>query len=355
MEEKLYRDQSSNERFTWFGFQDDFSIGLQITGLEEAYVKVFVGSVCVWGASEDEGLRVDIPAFVRFFAENWNAIQLEAFPNNLQVPKVSDWHRTITRINQNRTVRLVGRTAIFTEKSNNFRSRHCLVDVMPTGMEQQKHAEIWFLSQANAISIDVPELNVTRPLVPVDWREIVERTCNYLAQQLEATSSQNHDLQSAIQLWGSRDSRRSTHELIYLYTGIDDESMIGRITKMLTPEDSTNLLSHKSEILAAARMRPVGLKSEDLQLLFDRIESAAYTPSPALDELSIRLSNERKYSLRRGEVLFESGYAIARWLGEQLNESSAVNPLKMLETWGIKVTHVKLRTNAIDAVGYWGP
>ncbi len=351
----LHRDHSSSESFTWFGFKDDFSIGLRITDLGEAYVKVFVGGLCVWGEPEDEGLRIGIPAFVRFFAENWDAIQLEAFPNNIQVPRVSDWHHTMARINQNKTARLVERTAIFTEKFNNFRSRHCLVDIMPTGMEQHNHVEIWFFSYANAISIDVPELNVTRSLLPVDWRDIVEHTTDYLVQQLQATSSQNHDLHSAIQLWGSRDSRPPTNELVYLYTGIDDESVIGRIARTLRPEDSTNLLSHMSEILAAARMRPVGLNSEDLQLIFDRIESTPYTPSPALDELSSRLIYERTYSLRPGEVAFESGYAIACWLREQLNETSAVNPLKILNTWGIKVTHVTLWTNSIDAVGYWGP
>ncbi len=108
-----------------------------------------------------------------------------------------------------------------------------------------------------------------------------------------------------------------------------------------------------NELLAAARMTPRELPTEDMAKILDQICSLSRVAVTRLDEWSQELlplvgARQRPH---------EQGYAAANWLRGQceLPGGSAVDLETLYRSLGIRVLDVSLKSEVLEAVAVWGP
>lgn len=343
--EPMTLSKLTSEKLIWFGTAQKLSIGLRVLSLNEIYLRFIIAGFPLVNDSGSIESRIEMLSFINFFAENWDAIQLETFPQNVKASNVSDWwHKTHSKkIQYNPSGKEI----------ESFNSRHCL-SIQLGGAECGTTEKIWFISQQNDILVEVPKKGIACTLLINEWREAVEGLCEQLVHIIKTQEIRTSEMLFTIDQWEARERPRPKNKLLGLYTGISDEKIITQLTRSFSANDPIYFQFHNSEILAVARMRPEGLNNEDLQLLFNKIESSPHCPSNALDKLSRDLFLDVPV-YRYGQMPFNDGQMAANWLRNKIGNPRRVNPGELLKDWGVIVGSVELSSNKIDAIGYWGP
>jgi Zn-dependent peptidase ImmA (M78 family) len=341
------------EGFHWFGFEDLFSIGLRFEASGDVFIKLFVGTEAVWGTND--GVKLNHTAFVSFFGTNWSALWLESFPDNVQAESVSDWWPAVSRYHQR--IKPSNVRQLFQERWDHFRYRHCLSDLLLTDNEDLLRPEIWFVNVQSSMLVDVPELAL-RKLVSIGAvMNCIERACSMIVAQMSSGHVLSTGESSSIDIWRTRQSKKSPADLVLFFTGIDDPQLLDRMSQHVDATDVSDIFSHKSEILAAARMRPAGLRKEDINTVFDEIDKTAKVETALLDDLSEEALDQLVPLLRSNEPPFVQGAEIASWLRMRLNYEieDVLNPDPLLRSWNVVVREFTIFSGSIDAIALWGP
>lgn len=338
--------------YHWFGYEESLSIGVRFSSEGILFLKVNIGSKSIWG----DGIAVNRAELIRFFGENWGALWLESFPDNLEVQTVGQWWPAARKIY--RAISLPTLRERFEHVWRKFRLRHCLSASFLAIDTVVVWPEIWLVSSGRDMILDVPALNIHKAVPLGATMNTLERACNFLSAGIGTNQSKTslEDAQ-ALKIWRTREEARSATELTALYAGLEEPRLLDRILPATGKLNISDVISHQSETLAAARMRPGGVSNDDLELIFMGIEEVPRISTPTLDALSEEAVKHLSPVLQAGEPPFEQGYQLALWVRDRLGLSytDLLNPYELLSNWGVKVKTVTLGTIAIDALAFWGP
>lgn len=346
--------QDRAEGFHWFGFEDSLTIGLRLSQLG-VFIKLFLGADPIWGKVNDDGIELNYSAFIKFFGENWDALWLERFPDNVSVTSVSEWWPTVRRNHRNSSTSALRLT--LQNQWDTFRSRHCLSDLLLKTTDDALLPEVWFVGDGASMLIDVPELAL-RKMVPIGAAmNCIERACNMIAMHALSSVTQGEQEKSAISVWRSRRDQRPVTELVSLFVGLDDDELVGRISSGLPSVTTQGIFNHHSEVMAAARMRPSGLSHGFLGMIFDEIDRTKKVETRELDDLSEKTITNFRSLLDSKEPPYVQGAEIASWLRDQLNYDvgAMLNPAILLSDWHVSLREVAILNGDLDAIAVWGP
>lgn len=337
-------DGQDDVRWIWGGA--GFWIRLALSSSEATHVTFVLGDIAE-GVPEIR-VRLNATSFLDFFTKNWTAVQLEELPENAQVDRLQDWWAVVKKAYGQ--ARFQSQFELLRRKWSQFANRHCISGVLMSDGEigfGDRNQTVWFMPDDESVRIEAP--GCAKLSVPiVEWVDAVESTCELVV----ATGRVSNELVDA---WRSRNTDESNIDRLRLYTGIEDEDQLRRMDRTVDASSIVRMIAHHSEIVALARMRPIGLMSEDLNLLFDKIEAIPSVRTEELDIVSKEASKELSFLLNSNEPAYEQGYAVGNWLRRYLNLDLNTDPQAVLVDWGIPVIYISLSTPNLDAIGIWGP
>lgn len=198
---------------------------------------------------------------------------------------------------------------------------------------------LMLLRQGNTCHISTVALrqNRVRP-----WSEVLD-TLDELGQFLaEAVfSSNNPRAMYALNLWRTREERRSEHEL-YLTTKISKE-----LSSSFKDVDW-----RCQEIRAVARMSSRSVILSDQQEFLRLISAVPYRDTPELDPISEQIQND----FEEIGAPHKQGYWAASRLRDTLGLSwnEYVEPRNYLEQWGVLIQEIQREPCPVEAVTAWG-
>ena len=352
----IRRSTESTTNFCWFGPAQAFAIGLRFEHPDKVFIKLCLEGKAIWGDIGGDGVRLDAQQFVRFFGDNWNALWLEGFPDDVHVESVMQWETAAKRSYKHfRTSALWERLS---DQWCGFRNRHCLSGLLLLDMGLI-WPDVWLVSKADAILVDVPDLAL-RALLPIgEVMDTLQQVCDMITDRVlgELNISDRRELVAAREAWHSRNAPKSTTELVELFTGISDAPTVERIARDVSASSVNGILMHQSEILATARMRPAGLGSGDLTKLLDVIESTPKVQTDLLDAVTDDANRTLAFILQSAAPPFEQAYEVASWLrarlGYEYQKRMAVN--EVLDQWNVPRKAISLYSQDVDAIAFWGP
>lgn len=334
-----------------FGFVD----GLVLTvgrDTEHAYIRVSLGEDVIWGSEGSDstrGVRFDHYAFLEFFADHWAALWLEGFPANVAIDEAVwsgrrpfDWPSLSKRVSS-------------AQAWVEFQSRHCISKTILMPGERATQPEWWLVASGTRLHVAVPETGFFRAVSLGMGMSAIERCCNRIAEWLVAEPSEHGA--ALVARWSERRSRTGRVENARLYTGLHDETLLREVANDIAGESINDALHHRSPILAVARMRPARIEADDLRRMFAAITQAPKRDTPALDALSeAALAFCQTPDFDRLPP-YVQGQVIASWLRRELRcrDDDILDPAEFLARYDVLVGQMELRSNALDAVAFWGP
>jgi Zn-dependent peptidase ImmA (M78 family) len=334
---------SAGDGYHWFGLQDGFSIGLFFEP-SSVRMKLLVGNTALWGAVDGEGVKIDVYALLTFFGSNWNALWLEGFPQNSAAESIAEFRREMQSL-------ATHRRGTFYDWSG-FYKRHCLTELMSLEDSPSLGSEIWLIPVDDRLLVDAPDLQFRALFSHGAVMSSIERACNMIARH--AMSDPTLGLDDAVETWNDRNRDNKSIELVKLYAGISNQEIAARLTQDVRANNALALFQHNSEVLAAARMRPVGLSENALLQIIELIDHTPKVETAELDRLS-----EKAQKVISGSddslPVFEVAYFLARWLRSELNvgRDDKFDPAEMLKRWGVLLQTTKIHDD-IDAIAFWG-
>ena len=248
-------------------------------------------------------------ALVNFFANNWNAIELE--------PRV-----------------------VRAEDPAGFKNRHSFVFETPAGDEV-----VWWICDDARLSVSWADIEAHIPVA--EGMRLIERICRLVIDSVDVADA---EWLRACARWRSREFGRSPTLLAGLFTGIKDQEWLRRILEIAGDFKSFR----ESEVLMAARMRPAEVSASDMDQILEAILRVPVVNSPALEVDSRIAMRELSKFEKLGESPQEQGYQLAQWLRRYLEIQGAFEPRDVFARWGLRVGRVDLKTRKVDAVGFWG-
>jgi Zn-dependent peptidase ImmA (M78 family) len=338
--------------FFWFG-SARFCMGLRFEHSNSVFIKLSLEGEAVWGDVVGHGIKLDARAFIKFVGANWQALWLEGFPDNVRVEHVMQWE-TAAKRTYKRASALWDRLG---DQWYVFRSRHCLsgLFLLDTGLIWP---DVWLVGKDDVMLVDVPDLAL-RATLPIDEvMNTLQQVCDMIADRvLGDTPSGDRKLVTSRDAWDSRNAPKSTTELIELFTGVSDKPTIERIARDVSATSVEGIRMHRSEILAAARMRPAGLGKEDLAKLLDEIEWTPKVKTDLLDAVTDDANRTLAVLLQSAAPPFEQGHEIAAWLRDRLGYEyqKRIRVNELLDQWNVTRKTISLDTQDIDAIAFWGP
>ncbi len=334
-----------------FGFVDGLILAVG-RDADHAYIRVSLGEDVIWGIHGSEralGVRFDHIAFLEFFADHWAALWLEGFPANVAIDEAVwsdrrpfDWPSLSKRVPS-------------AQAWVDFQSRHCISNTILMPGERADQPEWWLVAAGTRLHVAVPETEFFRTVSLGMGMSAVERCCNRIAEWLVAEPSERGT--ALVARWSERRSRSGRVENARLYTGLHDETLIREVANDIAGESINDALHHASPILAVARMRPARIEVDDLRQLFAAITQAPKRDTPDLDALSEAALAFCQTPEFDRLLPYVQGQVVASWLRRELHyrEDDILDPAEFLARFNVLVGEVELRSNALDAVAFWGP
>jgi hypothetical protein len=309
-------------------------------------------SAHIWmaaGATSDQDLAVELFLFetrparlssskrysfpmervLQFFGTNWDALCLEAAPANSESYEPEWWQ--------------------------SFHARHFLGTGPDSIYSEGVSQGVWFAVENEQMALRSTDGHYFE-LPILQWKVRVESLLELVVQSLDIENLDVvSDTRQAMDLWRKRDAFTAPRERLKLYTGIEDGELLDKFVNV-DASNSSSLLAHHNELLAAARMRPHRCPPAVLYNLFDLVQAVAPRATDKLDRLSDRVLVDFDQTTVSDEAPHEVGYLLARWLRTILGMSPTdrIEPLALLTEWNVEVRTIELGTNLIDAVGFWG-
>jgi Zn-dependent peptidase ImmA (M78 family) len=221
-----------------------------------------------------------------------------------------------------------------------FQQRHDLA----AALQGAWPPSLWIVRRGNYYLIDGMGAAV---LLPVD--EVLEVLGN-LGGQIAARVRDLQDGRAldAVEMWEDR-SKSSWTEFLRLATGLDEET-IESVPELSRPESGQ---VEVDEIVAAARMLGPMSSPQTLRAVLRHIANVPRRRTEELDRLASLVAHGRDLI----GTPFEQGYRIARQLRSMLgiSEQERVDPLRLLQSWGVGVSRIRLQSEDLDALAAWGP
>jgi len=336
-----------------FGSQGSLSLTIR-RDAEGARLKIVIDDDVIWDhvqgeeAAAIDGVRFDHHAFLEFFSDNWSALWLEGFPANVSMDdavwtgkRLFDWDAFAKMVPT-------------TEAWVAFQSRHCVSNIIVEAIERSTQPEWWLIGSNSKLHIAVPDLDLYRAVPLGQAMGAIERCCNHIAEWISSEATERSV--QLLQDWCGRRQRTNRLENVRLYTGLSDNKLVREIANDVDGDSVSDVLHHRSPILAVARMRPTRVETADLRILFSMMTDCRKQETPVLDELTKQaLEAFMTPSFERLKPHVQA-QRVAAWLRKTLGyaEDEIIDPTRFLESYGVQLARVNLQTSTIDAVAFWG-
>lgn len=309
-------------------------------------LRLWVHGRPVWPGNDlNEGLEWTWVEFAEFLARSWRWLLWE---NGLPFELSGG---SIARVNADldRRWRLLSMAAREAEEEDlySFEERHDLARALMGAVAPP----VWVVREGNMCWVSTQDAGTLIPFRVVE--EALQGFANSVVSRL---ADVNDERASAVRTeWDARD-HTTPGELVAIATGLER----GVLSQLQGDQDPASFWELDvddfavTELMAAARLA-AALPTTDTAQMLTAIRSASKHDTSALDALSTVALGQ----LPTGPEWYpyDQGYFVADWLRAQIGiaPQDAVNPEKLLRSWGVQIQTIKLSTDAVDAIASWGP